>query len=649
MDNTKSRKFKTIAAYGSWVSPITSASILSGSVTLDELQLYNNDTYWLEKRPHEAGRCVIVRYREPACKDLLPAPYSCRTRVHEYGGGSYCVTSSGCYFVNDEDQHVYFFSDTTEPVVIINEPGLRFADLVYDELHNQLICVCENHANASAEPENTLIAIDILNKKITTLCRGYDFYSNPRLNQDNSQLVWLCWNHPCMPWDGTELWLATVNNNGDLANHTHIAGSANISIFQPEWSPTNTLYFVSDETGWWNIYQYNNKNTYQIIDQHYEFGLPQWVFAQSSYAFVTHNTIICCYIKNGEGKLALVNTENRTISTLNTPWSTFQSIKSNHTASWFISSSSDSPPQIIKFDPDNLEQHSIKSSCSFTIDKSYCSAGQIIKFSTRHNDNAYAIYYAPANKNYDANNKEAPPLIVITHGGPTAASTTALDLRKQYWTSRGFALLDVNYSGSTGFGRAYRKRLDKNWGIRDAEDCCDAALHLVKQGLADAQRLIIKGSSAGGYTVLCALTFHDVFSAGASYYGIGELEALVTDTHKFESRYLDQLIGPYPQSINIYKQRSPIFHTEKLDCPVIFFQGTEDKVVPKEQAEKMYAALRKKGTAVSYLPFPGEQHGFRKAETIKKCLDSELAFYAAVFNIPVHETIPLKIDNLRKL
>jgi len=473
-----------------------------------------------------------------------------------------------------------------------------------------------------------------------------------------------------MPWDGNQLWLADMDvadmNKGpetasqvtlQLSNQQCIAGGDDISIFQPQWSPDDILFFISDDTGWWQLYRYFEKNAQQLTFGEKEFGLPQWVFAQSSYAFANSSTIICCYQTAAQTFLASLELEgDYELSDIKTHWQDFSSISACQDKICFIAASARQFPQLISASlaanrSDKLETQLIKETCHLAVSDDYFSAAQNIDFINRHQQKVYANYYPPCNPDYsfaDTTEKQGqdkpPPLIVICHGGPSGQAGTALDPKKQFWTSRGFALLDVNYSGSTGFGRAYRNRLNKRWGLLDVQDCCDAALHAVTSGLADSKQLIIRGSSAGGFTVLSALTFENVFSAGASYYGISELTALAADTHKFESHYLDRLIGPYPEDITIYQQRSPINSTQQLNCPVIFFQGIEDKVVPKQQAEKMFTALDKKGLCVAAQYFENEQHGFRQAETIKQTLENELRFYQLVLGLKTEEKIHFSGD-----
>ncbi len=638
---------KNITPYGSWDSPISSEMITAESISLDQITIFNNRIYWLERRPAEAGRNVIVSYRDGQTTDLLPQPFNARSRVHEYGGGVYCVSEHGVYFVNDADQGIYCLQPGESPSLVVQSDGLRFADLQYDPSHHRLLCICEDHTRGTTEPSNSLVVIDTTGGKLHVLHRDHDFYASPRLSHDSSQLAWLCWNHPEMPWDGTELWLADIDRYGALQQGRRIAGDTETSIFQPEWSPHDELFFVSDASGWWNLHHHQDNTASVVVPDESEFGLPQWVFAQSTYAFIDSNTIICSHIKNGVGILSLLELDKQKLTPLTNEWNTYASVTSGNGFVCFIAASEYQFPQLIKYDPHSHKHETISTSCRTDIDRDHISRGKHTSITTRHGDTIDAIVYFPVNKDFCAPADELPPLIVIGHGGPTGMADASLDLRKQYWTSRGFAIADVNYSGSTGFGRDYRERLMLKWGLRDVDDVCDVAQYLADNGKVDKKRMIIKGSSAGGYTVLAALTFHNTFSCGASYYGISDLETLINDTHKFESRYMDKLVGEYPLHKQHYRDRSPINHVEQLDCPVIFFQGLEDKVVPPSQAEMMVEALKHKGIAVSYITFENEQHGFRNADTIKAALNAELYFYARVFNFETADKLePVTIENL---
>ena len=662
----------TPALYGNWQSAISSKLIVGDSVSIDEHLLTADSFYYIERRPQENGRCVIVKVNKGKATDMLPPPFSARSRVHEYGGGCYCVTEAQVFFINDSDQDIYCIKNNRIKR-ITTAVNRRFADFIYDIQHHRLIAVCETHNNDHVT--NTVVSINLNTGGLANIEQGADFYASPRLNASGSQLCWQSWNHPNMPWDGNSLWLADINKSGQIENKKHIAGADNVSVFQPQWSPDDILHFISDDSGWWHLYRYNdtrypeNKHACKITQLtrgKKELGLPQWVFAQSSYAFVDNSHIICCYQSQGQARLALLSvtknvaensTEKTTLTKIPTIWQEFSSIRAANNKLCFIAASSASFPQLISATisatfseqkPASLTCSVIKSSCHLPVAKEYYSKAQSKTFTNRHKQKVYANYYPPTNPNYPSqttnhsdNNvdKETPPLIIICHGGPTGQASAALDPKKQFWTSRGFALLDVNYSGSTGYGRQYRERLNGKWGLLDMQDCSDAALYAVSQGLANKNQLIIRGSSAGGYTVLSALTFEKVFSAGASYYGIAELCSLANDTHKFESHYLDRLIGPYPESKFLYQQRSPINSSEQLNCPVIFFQGLEDRVVPKEQAEKMVAALDKKALPVAVQYYAGEQHGFRKAETIMQSLENELSFYQLIFGLRAKDEI----------
>ena len=638
---------KIIAPYGSWKSPITSELISSKSVSLDQVRFFNDTVYWLERRPGESGRSVITSYCNTDRTDIIPPPFNARSRVHEYGGGVYCVCEQGVFFVNDADQDIYRVTDNSGPERITRSEQRRFADLNFDSRHNRILCICEDHGVDDQEPVNSLVAVDITSGAITTLQSGYDFYSNPRISHDGTRLVWLCWNHPNMPWDSTELWLTGIDEMGQPENPVRAAGSESNSIFQPEWSPDDVLYYVTDESGWWNLARLEQAGTTAITSLKSEFGLPQWIFGQTTYAFCNANKIICTHITDGAGQLSLIDIDTLQLAEIDCPQNSFSSICADKTTACYIAASENEFSQVIKLDTITLDSETIASSCSISIESAYLSKGQSFSFNTRHADTAHAIYYPPVNNDYEAPPGELPPLLVLSHGGPTGATDASLDLRKQYWTSRGFAIVDVNYSGSTGYGRDYRERLKHNWGIRDVEDVCDAAEYFASRTIVDSDRLIIKGSSAGGYTVLAALTFHDTFSCGASYYGISDLESLFTDTHKFEARYTEQLVGDYPEQKQIYQQRSPIYHVDRLSCPVIFFQGLEDRVVPPSQAEKMFNTLKTKGIPVSYIAFENEQHGFRQASTIKTALEAELYFYSVIFGFSTAEELPnILIENI---
>ena len=642
--------------YGSWKSPITSDLIVSSSLRLGSAQIEGADIYWVELRPQEGGRQLVVRYGPEdtlgEVSDITPAPFNVRSRVHEYGGGAYRVHKGTIYFSNFADQRLYkqvAASEEPEALTPAVEPagGLRFADAVVDAKRERLICVMEDHRQ-SGEAVNSIVSVPLGGGMPKVLVSGNDFYSSPRLSPDGSELAWVTWNHPQMPWDGTELWIASVQTDGGLSRPHKLVGNVKESVCQPCWSPAGTLHFISDATGWWNLYRWEGERAEPLYPIEGEFAGPQWNFGQSSYGFEDDRTILCTYKYEGLSRLGRFDTLARSMDEIETPYSGFGSLQVGKGFAVFLGASTTGPSALVRLDLETLETTEIRRSSSVEIDAGYISKPEVISFPTTGGFNAYGIYYRPKNKDFEAEVTERPPLLVKTHGGPTAAASSAFNPAIQYWTSRGFAVLDVNYGGSTGYGRAYRNRLLKQWGIVDVDDACNGALHLVEQGKADKERLAIDGGSAGGYTTLAALTFRDVFKAGASYYGVSDMGSLAEETHKFESRYLDSLVGPYPEKKVVYDERSPINAVDQLSCPIIFLQGAEDKIVPPNQAEKMVEALKAKGIPVAYLLFEEEQHGFRKAENIKRALDAELSFYAQIFGFELADRIePVEIIGLK--
>ncbi|MEG3436833.1 S9 family peptidase [Pannus brasiliensis CCIBt3594] len=637
-----------ISSYGSWKSPITADRIVAESIALGAVTLDGEDIYWLEGRPGEGGRNVLVRLTaDGQVTDITPAPFNVRTRVHEYGGGSYLVADGTIYFCHFPDQRIYRQEPGEEPIALTPAGSRRYADLILDRERDRLICICEDHSNPEREPVNSIVGVNLATGEARTLVSGEDFYSSPRLSPDGSRLAWISWNHPNMPWDGSFLWLADVTNEFSLSNARVIAGGESESVCEPRWSPDEQLYFSSDRENWWNLYCFTYEELIEpVYETDAEFAYPHWVFGLSTYAFASETEIITTYTRDGRWYLARIDTSEKTLQDIETPYTAISSLQVNGEKAVFIGGSFTEETGVISLDLATGETEVLKSSSNLEIDGAYLSVPTAIAFPTGNGQIAHAWYYPPKNPDYSAPSGELPPLLVKSHGGPTAAASSSLSLRVQYWTSRGFGYLDVNYGGSTGYGREYRQRLDGNWGIVDVEDCINGAKYLSEGGCVDGERLAISGGSAGGYTTLAALTFHDTFKAGASYYGISDLEALAADTHKFEARYLDRLVGRYPEEKEIYIRRSPIHFTDRLSVPVIFFQGLEDKVVPPNQAEMMVEVLKTKGLPVAYVPFEGEQHGFRRAETIKRALDGEFYFYSRVFGFtPADDIEAIEILN----
>jgi dipeptidyl aminopeptidase/acylaminoacyl peptidase len=538
----------------------------------------------------------------------------------------------------------------------VTPPGAwRYADFDFDIRRERLICVREDHSG-TGEPINTLVAVPLAGPQSegTVLASGADFYSTPRLSPDGSVLAWLSWSHPLMPWNGTELWTARLGASGALEDPVRIAGGSHESIYQPGWSPHGALYYVSDRTGWWQLYRWDRSSRSNASETVVvrppaasEFGRAQWVFGTSTWACAGPSTLVVSYVCAGNWCLATVDVESGVLTDCAIEMRPRDWIAANGTHAVLVAGSATRPDAVVQIDLRTGAVERLRDAASTPLDPEFVSAAETIEFPTVGDQRAHAFYYPPRNKEFSTPSGERPPLIVISHGGPTAAAQSMLDLQIQYWTTRGFAVADVNYRGSTGYGRDYRQRLNGQWGIADVDDVISAAKFLVAEGKADPRRLVIRGGSAGGYTTLAALTFRpEVFKAGASYFGISDLEALELDTHKFESRYSHSLIGPYPEARATYRERSPINALERLACPLILFQGLEDKVVPPNQSERMADAVRAKGLAVAYLAFEGEQHGFRKAETIIRCLEAELYFYGIVFGFtPADPVQPVPIDN----
>ena len=638
-----------IAPYGSWRSPITSELIVSRALGLGQVALDGGDVYWLETRPLEGGRSVVVRLTpDGRCADVTPAPYNARTRVHEYGGGAFAVSKGEVLFANFADQRLYRQKVGEEPEPLTPAGPFRYADGVFDERRGRTIWVREDHTTPEREPANALVAVPLAPGAQRVLVSGNDFYASPQLSPDGTRLAWLTWNHPNMPWDGCELWVAAVEPDGSLVHHRLVAGGPRESIFQPRWSPDGILYFVSDRSGWWNLYRWRDDTPEPLCPMEAEFGRPQWVFGMSTYAFAAPDTLVCTYVDNGRSRLATLAVPSGSLSTVDVPYTEIgATVQAGDGFAVFTAGSPTAPTALVKIHLATGRCDVLRRSAEVDLDPGYLSVAQPVAFPTGGGLSAHGFFYPPRNRDFVGPSDERPPLLVKSHGGPTAATSTALRLDIQYWTSRGIAVLDVNYGGSTGYGRAYRERLSGLWGIVDVDDCVHGARYLVERGEVDGERVAITGGSAGGYTTLRALTFRDTFKAGASYYGVSDLEALARDTHKFESHYLDSLIGPYPAEAAVYRQRSPVNYPHLLARPVIFFQGLEDKVVPPNQAEMMVEALRRKGVTVAYVAFPDEQHGFRRAENVKRALDAELFFYAKVFGFALAEPVePVEIENL---
>ena len=640
------------APYGTWRSPITPESLTEAQVGLGPVTIDRGQICWLESRPDEGGRTVVARLRADgrAEDDLTPAPFNVRTRVHEYGGGAFAARQGIMLAVNFTDQRVYRLEPGRAPVALTPESdtSLRYADFAIDAHRGIAFAVREDH-RADGEAVNAIVRLDVQGQENegVIVASGHDFFAAPRLSPDGSQLAFISWDHPNMPWDSTTLWLADVADAGWLLNLRAVAGGEGVSVMQPWFSPDGRLYYVSDDSGWWNLHRLGANGQEPVCPMAAEFAVPAWSFGQRTFGFLSSNRVLAAFTQTGRWQLITIDLGSGSSEEINLPYTSISSLSIEDGEVVMRVGAADRPAAIIALDADIGRHRVLKTSGTLKISASLISVPEAMNFPTEGGESAYAFYFPPNNPDFKAPEGTLPPLIVKSHGGPTGNTSDQLNLATQFWTSRGFALVDVDYGGSTGYGRAYRERLKGRWGEVDVLDCVNAANHLAALGKADPARLAITGGSAGGFTTLAALTFHDVFSAGASHYGVSDLEALAKETHKFESRYLDNLVGPYPSRADLYQDRSPIHHVDDLKSPMIFFQGLDDVIVPPNQAEMMVEALRRKGIPVAYLAFEGEQHGFRRAETIHAVRRAELAFYGRVFDFtPADGFSDLAIENL---
>jgi dipeptidyl aminopeptidase/acylaminoacyl peptidase len=638
------------APYGSWASPLTAGLIAGGATNLTGVGASDGRLYWSELRPSEGGRSAIMRLEaDGSAAELTPAEFNVRTQVHEYGGGAWWLHGSTLFFTNWNDQRLYRQDPGAAPVPITPEPGiprgLRYADGVVSSDGRTVICVRERHVEGREAFNEIVILPADGSVEPDDIVSGADFYSTPRLSPDGTKLAWLEWRHPNLPWDGTFLYVCDLTPEFGIRNATLVAGGMDESIFQPQWSPDGVLHFVSDRSAWWNLYRYLDGRVEQVVDLDADFGVPQWAFGSSTYAFVGGD-IVCVYVRNATSQLARITNGSSVVEDIDTPFTSMSQVTTFGDRVALIAASPTEFGAVVTVDPATGGHDVVKRSRTDAVDGAYLSVPEAIDFDSESRV-AHAFFYAPASADFEGPSGEKPPLVVFSHGGPTGNVTSALNLSIQFWTSRGFAVVDVNYGGSTGYGRDYRRLLNGQWGVVDVEDCVNAARYLVARGDVDGDRLAVRGGSAGGFTTLAALVFTDVFKAGANYFGVSDFTPFVEDTHKFESRYLDSLVGPYPEMKDLYYERSPANFVERITAPVITFQGTEDAIVPPSQSERVVEALRANKIPCAYVTYEGEQHGFRKAENIVHSLESELYFYGRVFGFePADEIAAVEIENL---
>ena len=653
---------RKVLPYGSWPSPITVDMAVAGNLALREPRLDGADVYWTEGRPDEQGRQVIVRWNERnGAVDVTPAPLNARTMAHEYGGGWYAVSDGTVYFANLEDGLIYRQPRDGAPSPLTAAGPFRYGDLTVDHARNRLLCVREDMSRVLAagaaahtapeggripEPEDALVAVNLESGATTVLASGYDFYSTPRPSPDCQRLAWLSWRHPSMPWDSTELWVADVDAAGMPSNARQVAGGPDESAIQPEWAPDGSLVFVSDRTGWWNLYRWTGDDVLALAPIDAEVAGPLWVFGLSWYGIAADGTIVAMVRRASSDQLWMFPVAGAA-KRIDVPDTAIGSVQVSGRRICHVGASPTESPAIVLLDLDGGRRRVLRRSFELTVAPGYVAQPEAITFPTSDGDIAHAWFYAPTNNEYTGPASERPPLVVFNHGGPTSHSPAVLELGKQFFTSRGFAVVDVNYRGSNGYGREYMRKLYGTWGVYDVDDCIAAAEYLAGRGDVDERRMAIRGGSAGGYTTLCALCFHDVFGAGASYYGVGDLEALARETHKLESRYLDRLVAPYPEGIAVYRERSPIYHVDRLSKPLLVLQGRDDMVVPEAQAQQIVDALRGRRIPHAYLAFEGEGHGFRQAANIRRSLEAEASFYAQVFGFALADQFePVKVEFL---
>jgi dipeptidyl aminopeptidase/acylaminoacyl peptidase len=607
-------------------------------VAYNAVQVTENAVYWLESRPAEHGRTMLVRWTsDTGAVDMVPA-FEVGSRVHEYGGGAYFAAEPAVFAVRRDDQRIYRIALDRDgrPQPITPPPGaagqMRYTDLRLTSDRRWLVCVREAHEASAVRNELVALTTDGATPP-RVLAGGHDFYAAPRPSPDGHQLAWLSWDRPQMPWDGTDLWVADLHPDGRLGPPRHVAGGPDESIVQPEWAPSGDLYFVSDRSGWWNLYRSRQPiagvTAEPLLPMSAEFADPPWELDYSTYALLPDGRIVCRYRQAGTDQLALFDPHSGQLERLPVPYTSIKPyLRATDEHLVFIGGGPTTLPAVVSLDLASGEPTVLAGpGDDAAVAARFLSMPQRIEFPTNDGQTADALYYPPTNQETIGPAGQRPPLLVQPHAGPTAEATSRLDLRTQFFTSRGFAVVNVNYAGSSGHGRAYRQRLTGQWGILDVADCINAAHHLTAAGKADPDRLLIAGASAGGYTALCALVFHDVFAAGTSYFGIADLETFRQQAPRFQAHQLDRLVGPYPQAAEIYRARSPLYAAGNLTTPLLLIQGLKDTVVPPAQAEAIANALRQRGIPHTYLTFPEEGHGLSASTSIRQALETELAFY----------------------
>jgi len=638
----------TVRPYGTWPSPLDADTIASvPRFAFDALSVAWPAVRWLEALPSEAGRLALVEWRDGSTVELTPDGFNVRTRVHEYGGGACWFRGKTAYCSEFSDSHLYRIEDR-QATPVTPEPAapnaLRYADGDVTPDGRLLVCVRERHENGMVHNELVALPADG-SAEPRVIASGHDFYAAPRPSPDGRRLAWICWDHPRMPWDGTELWLAELAGDGTLSSEHLVAGGPEESVLEPAWSPDGRLHFVSDRNGWWNLHREDGALT-GLEDG--EIGYPAFVFGTRRYAFLGDGRIACVVTRAAVDSLELLDPETGAVEPAGLAWTTYgpTTLAAEGSLVVFSATAPTEPMTVVAWDSANGEETVLHRVVD--LDFGPVAAPRAIEFPVSDGATAHAFYYPPTSEEFEGAADERPPLRVVCHGGPTSHRGPFLTPEFLFWTQRGIGVVDVNYRGSSGFGRAYRRLLDGRWGEIDWQDCVAAARHLAEQGEADPERTWVEGGSAGGYVVLCALTFDPTaFAAGVSFFGVADVEALAVETHKFESRYLDSLIGPYPEAVDLYRARSPVHFTDRLERPLLLLQGLDDKVVLPTQAEMLVEALDHKGIPHAYIAFEGEGHGFRKQENVRRSIEATLDFVGHVFGFePADDLEPLAIAHL---
>jgi dipeptidyl aminopeptidase/acylaminoacyl peptidase len=637
-----------VAPYGTWRSSVGPELVARATTIPSGARLIDDAVWWLELRPHAGGRTTLVRsdtFGEPA--DVTPEGFDVRTLVHEYGGGAYTAAGSTAFMSGFADQRLYRLELGGEPVAITPEPPTsgadRFADMDVSPDGAWIACVRERHHEDGRVTNEIVTLPSDGSSEPRVVASGGDFVSTPRFSPEGGRLAWLRWDFPRMPWDGTELLVAPFEAGG-LARAETVAGGERESIVQPAWSPEGVLHYVSDRTDWWNVYRREDDGTStNLTPQAAEFGVPGWEFRYASYAFLGDGRIVCAYRRSGTHHLGILDPLTLELLDLDVPYGSFSPpfVSASGSRIAVIGAGPTAGREVVLLDVESRSVDVLRAAEDLGLDPSVISVAEPVEFPTDDGRTAHAYFYPPTNPAFRGPADERPPLVVKGHGGPTSETTPDLKAAIQFFTSRGFAVVDVNYGGSTGYGREYRERLYGTWGVVDVRDCIAAARHLAAEGRVDGDRMVVTGGSAGGYIVLAAMAFHPTaFAAGTSYFGVADLEPFATDTHKFESKYIDVLVGPWPEAAELWRERSPINRADAIQRPLLLLQGLEDVVVPPSQSEVMVRALEARRVPHAYLAFEGEQHGFRRAETIVRSLQAELAFYGKVLGFEPADELP---------